>query len=125
VLLGLAAVLAVIAIAAFHGSAQTPGSSCSQAAGLLRRTTADASIARRSDSAAGRVPAGALVALRRDGDDLTTLLQGQQSSDVGFDERALPVTDAITALRTDPTAGDLGRLTAAVGALDGYCGVPA
>jgi len=128
-LFGVAAVLVLLAAAAYQGSSKTAPSSCASATPLLRRTALDAAAARRADTAGGALPAPLLDALRSDGDDLTNVIQGQQSSDLTFDERALPVTDAVTQLvgdarsAPDRTVADLGTLSSALTGAGRYCGV--
>jgi hypothetical protein len=130
VLLLVALVLIGVAFAAYHGSDQTPPSSCAAAAALLRRTQADADTARQSVAASGpSSPAAesALSALVADGSHLTSQIQNQQSSDLAYDERALPLTDAITQAGTDARGprleSDLDQVTAAATAVTSYCGV--
>ena len=128
-LVGIAAALVVLVLAAYHGSSQTPPSDCTRWGALLSRTAADAASATRSDSATGALPARLLAPIEADGARLTDLVENEQS-DLTFDERVLPVTDAITQLAADApspsrTRSDLGTLTAAIAGADRYCGIAA
>src|SRR5579872_3977520 len=108
-LLGLAIALVVIVVAAYHGSSQTPPSDCARSGALLGRTGVDAATARRVDSATGALPRAALQPIEADGGRLTGLVQNEQQSDLGFDERVLPVTDAITQLAADAASPSRSR----------------
>jgi len=124
VLVVIALVLVGIAFAAYHGSDQTPPSSCAAAATLLRRTVTDADTARQDAAATGKA---SLAPLQSDATRLTNQMQNEQSSDLAYDERMLPVTDAITQAAADEgtpkIATDLDQVTAALSAVASYCGV--
>ena len=125
VLLLITVVLVGVAYAAYHGSDQTPPSGCAASASLLRRTVTDADGARRA-TATGAASPGSLTALSADGARLTSELQNEQTSDVAYDERVLPLTDAITQAaadaRTPRLAADLDHVTSAASAVAAYCG---
>jgi hypothetical protein len=127
VLGGITLVLIILVVAAYHGSSQTPDSTCQEASSLVRRTADAATTARKDDLAGGTLPAAALKAVTDDGTDLTNVLQNDQSSDLGFDEKALPVTDEITQLSGDARGApkqvltDLNTLESDATTLVEYC----
>jgi len=129
IVLAMAAVVVVLVLAAYHGSAQTPPSDCARSATVLRRTDADAATARQVFSTAGSVPAADVHALQSDGDRLTAMVQGEPESDLAFDEKVLPLTDAITALvsgagaHTGDVVDDLATLSSSASAAATFCGV--
>jgi len=104
ILLGMAAILVILVLAAYHGSSKTPPSDCARAGSLLRRTDTDAGTARQAVSTTGSIPAVDIAALRSDGERLTAMVQNEPESDLAFDEKLLPVTDAITTLVGTPEA---------------------
>jgi hypothetical protein len=129
ILLGMAAILVILVLAAYHGSSQTPPSDCARATSLLRRTDTDAVAARQAVSTTGSVPAADLAALRTDGDRLTAMVQNEPESDLAFDEKLLPVTDAITTLvgttgaRSTALVNQVATLYSNSTAVDSFCGV--
>jgi len=129
IIVGLAAILVVLVLAAYHGSDQTPPSDCSRSAALLRRTDTDTAAARQAVSTTGEVPPDELQALRNDGDRLTAMLQAEPESDLAFDEKVLPVTDTITTIvssggaRTAALANDVATLSSSVTVVASFCGV--
>jgi len=129
ILLGMAAILVILVLAAYHGSGQTPPSDCNRTAALLRRTSTDAADARQAFSTTGSVPAADTQALRSDGDRLTAMLQSEPESDLAYDEKVLPVTDAITTVvnsagtRPAGLVNDLATLAVNTTAAASFCGV--
>jgi hypothetical protein len=131
VLGGIAAFIVVLVIAAYHGSGRVAPSDCAKTSTLLHRTQADLTGVRASFAAGGTVPGGGAAALAADNRQLAEILQREQSADMAFDERAIPVLDGLTRLASDSrgdvgakeqVAADLSGLDASLTGLLRFCG---
>jgi hypothetical protein len=127
VLLGLATVLVLILVAAYHGSRAGSASECAPARPLLRRIASDTTGARTAVASNGAATAAQTAALQHDDDDLNNFLNGEQSPDTAFNGRVLPVANALGRVVTDLQAhapgaiSNLNQLDAEVRVAGQYC----
>lgn len=126
---GLGAIMAILVVAAYHGSTRTHDPGCAPAAPVLRRTQADVAGARQALTTTAVLPAADVSALRRDAGDLAAFLADHPSLDEAFTDRVAPLSGELGQVVADAhapvrrTTADLTTLGADTASAARYCAI--